>query len=95
VARAGRDPHGHTPDRASVYSLQRPSARPPGARTRFVFAVKGSRFITHMKRLAGVETALANFFASGVLRLEPLRTSWPAFGRAAARGSAGARGPQL
>ena len=48
-----------------------------------------------MKRLAGVETALANFFASGVLRLEPLRTSWPAFGRAAARGSAGARGPQL
>jgi uncharacterized protein YecE (DUF72 family) len=56
----------------SFYSLQRPehyaawrSDTPPG----FVFAVKGSRFITHMKRLAGVESALANFFASGVLRL--------------------------
>jgi uncharacterized protein YecE (DUF72 family) len=35
----------------------------------FVFAVKGSRFITHMKRLAGVEDALANFFASGILAL--------------------------
>ena len=32
-------------------------------------AVKGGRYITHMKRLAGVETALANFFASGVLAL--------------------------
>ena len=31
----------------------------------FVFAVKGSRYITHMLRLRGVETALANFFASG------------------------------
>jgi hypothetical protein len=31
--------------------------------------VKGSRFITHMKKLRDVETALANFFASGVLRL--------------------------
>jgi uncharacterized protein YecE (DUF72 family) len=36
----------------------------------FVFAVKGSRFITHLMRLRDVETALANFFASGVLRLE-------------------------
>jgi uncharacterized protein YecE (DUF72 family) len=35
----------------------------------FVFAVKGSRFITHMLRLKGVERALANFFASGVLCL--------------------------
>ena len=56
----------------SFYSLQRPSSyrkwydeTPPG----FVFAVKGSRFITHMKKLRDVETALANFFASGVLRL--------------------------
>lgn len=56
----------------SFYSLQRPSsyrrwyeATPDG----FVFAVKGSRFITHMKKLRDVETALANFFASGVLRL--------------------------
>jgi uncharacterized protein YecE (DUF72 family) len=36
-----------------------------------VFTVKGGRFITHLKRLVGVETALANFFASGVLALGP------------------------
>lgn len=35
----------------------------------FVFAVKGSRYITHMRRLRDVETPLANFFASGLLRL--------------------------
>ena len=39
----------------------------------FVFAVKGGRFITHMKKLRDVETALANFFASGVL---PSGGSW-------------------
>ena len=56
----------------SFYSLQRPESyrswyaqTPPG----FVFAVKGGRFITHMKKLAGVDTPLANFFASGVLAL--------------------------
>jgi uncharacterized protein YecE (DUF72 family) len=37
----------------------------------FVFAVKGSRYVTHMLRLSGVHTALANFFASGVLALGP------------------------
>lgn len=58
----------------SFYSLQRPSSY---VRWRdstpddFVFAVKGGRFITHMKRLAGVDDALANFFASGVLALGP------------------------
>ncbi|MBB5060204.1 uncharacterized protein YecE (DUF72 family) [Granulicella aggregans] len=58
----------------TFYSLQRPSSfeqwsseTPEG----FVFAVKGGRFITHMKKLTGVETALANFFASGVLALGP------------------------
>ena len=35
----------------------------------FLFAVKGPRFITHMKKLRGVETALANFFANGLLAL--------------------------
>src|SRR5581483_1127648 len=35
----------------------------------FVFAIKGSRFITHMLKLRGVKTALANFFSSGILRL--------------------------
>jgi uncharacterized protein YecE (DUF72 family) len=56
----------------SFYSLQRPTSyahwhdQTPAD---FVFAVKGGRFITHLKKLAGVETALANFFASGVLAL--------------------------
>ncbi|TAJ34274.1 DUF72 domain-containing protein [Bosea sp. (in: a-proteobacteria)] len=35
----------------------------------FVFAVKGPRFLTHILRLRGIETPLANFMASGVLRL--------------------------
>jgi uncharacterized protein YecE (DUF72 family) len=57
----------------SFYSLQRPeyyerwyAQVPP----QFVFAIKGSRYITHMLRLRNVETALANFFASGVLALD-------------------------
>ncbi|ONI67533.1 hypothetical protein BWI15_30925 [Kribbella sp. ALI-6-A] len=56
----------------SFYSLQRPSSyqrwydeTPRG----FVFAVKGPRFVTHMKKLDDVQTPLANFFASGVLAL--------------------------
>ncbi|UOX88020.1 DUF72 domain-containing protein [Amycolatopsis sp. FBCC-B4732] len=56
----------------SFYSLQRPERyrawfdeTPAG----FLFAVKGGRFITHMKQLRDVETALANFYASGVLAL--------------------------
>src|SRR5687768_292133 len=35
----------------------------------FIFAVKGGRFITHNLKLARAETALANFFASGILAL--------------------------
>lgn len=57
----------------SFYSLQRRSSYESWyARSRpgFVFSVKGSRFISHLKKLAGIETALANFFASGVLALE-------------------------
>jgi len=56
----------------TFYSLQRPAsfakwrAETPDD---FSFAVKGARFITHMKKLAGVEAPLANFFASGVLGL--------------------------
>jgi uncharacterized protein YecE (DUF72 family) len=56
----------------SFYSLQRPDsynawhrATPPG----FVFAVKGSRYVTHFLKLRNVERPLANFFASGVLAL--------------------------
>jgi uncharacterized protein YecE (DUF72 family) len=58
----------------SFYALQRPEsfhawvAETP---ERFVFSVKGGRFITHMKKLRDVETPLANFFASGVLALGP------------------------
>lgn len=58
----------------TFYSLQRPTSfeRWHDAVGRgFVFAVKGSRYVTHMLRLRGVETALANFFASGVLALGP------------------------
>lgn len=35
----------------------------------FVYALKGGRFITHNLKLRNVETALGNFFASGVLAL--------------------------
>jgi uncharacterized protein YecE (DUF72 family) len=56
----------------TFYSLQRPSSyalwyeqTPAG----FLFSLKGPRFITHIKRLKNIEIPLANFFASGVLRL--------------------------
>ncbi|MDP3893831.1 DUF72 domain-containing protein [Nocardioides sp.] len=56
----------------SFYSLQRPSTylrmveQTPDD---FPIAVKGGRYITHLKRLVDVDTPLANFFASGVLAL--------------------------
>ncbi len=56
----------------SFYALQRVTSyqawhaqTPPG----FVFSVKGPRFVTHLKKLAGVEAPVANFLASGVLAL--------------------------
>jgi len=56
----------------TFYSLTRPTAcaawRAQVPET-FVFAIKGSRYITHMLKLARFEPALANFFASGILRL--------------------------
>jgi uncharacterized protein YecE (DUF72 family) len=57
----------------SFYSLQRPSSYAAWREETpddFVFAVKGGRFITHMKRLVDVDLALANFFASGPLALD-------------------------
>jgi len=36
----------------------------------FVFAVNGSRYITHMLRLRNIEIPLANFFAQGLLGLD-------------------------
>jgi uncharacterized protein YecE (DUF72 family) len=57
----------------SFYSLQRPeyyeqwyADSPPG----FVYAVKGSRYITHLRRLKDIDKPLANFFASGILALK-------------------------
>jgi uncharacterized protein YecE (DUF72 family) len=69
----------------TFYSLQRPTSfgrwyeeTPPD----FCFAVKGSRFITHLKRLRDVEGPPANFFASGLLRLDhklgPILWQFPA-----------------
>ena len=56
----------------SFYSMQRPEsyqswydAVPEG----FVFAHKGNRYITHIRRLREPEKPLANVFASGVLLL--------------------------
>ena len=56
----------------TFYGMQRPDAfadwadRAPDG---FVFSVKAPRFITHIRRLREVETPLANFIASGLLRL--------------------------
>jgi uncharacterized protein YecE (DUF72 family) len=56
----------------TFYGMQRPDVfadwadRAPDG---FVFAVKAPRFITHIRRLREVETPLANFVASGLLRL--------------------------
>jgi uncharacterized protein YecE (DUF72 family) len=57
----------------SFYSLQRPEYYAQWfdeTPLDFEFAVKGPRFITHMKRLKDVRTPLANFFASGVFNLQ-------------------------
>jgi uncharacterized protein YecE (DUF72 family) len=56
----------------SFYSLQRPEsyqAWHDETPEDFVFAVKGSRYITHMLRLKDVRTPLANFLASGIFAL--------------------------
>ena len=72
----------------SFYSLQRPSsylrwrdATPDG----FVFAVKGSRFITHMKKLGGVDRRWRTFSRPACCRWGPnwvrfcgsCRRCWP------------------
>jgi uncharacterized protein YecE (DUF72 family) len=58
----------------TFYGLQRPASfarwdeeTPAG----FVFAVKAPRFITHIRRLVEPAVPLANFLASGLLRLGP------------------------
>jgi uncharacterized protein YecE (DUF72 family) len=58
---------------ATFYRLESPGAfhawAAAAATRSFVLSVKGNRFITHDKKLAGVDIALANFYASGVLAL--------------------------
>ena len=56
----------------TFYSLQRPNSferwrnETPAD---FVFSIKASRLITHIRRLRDIEAPLANFFASGLLGL--------------------------
>lgn len=56
----------------TFYALQRPEsfqAWHDQTPEDFVFAVKGNRYITHVTRLSDPKVPLANFLASGVLRL--------------------------
>ncbi len=56
----------------SFYSLQSPTswlAWYAATPADFVFAVKGPRFVTHIRRLREIDAPMANFFASGVLAL--------------------------
>ncbi|MGC1299128.1 MAG: DUF72 domain-containing protein [Alloacidobacterium sp.] len=56
----------------TFYSLQRPTSFEKWAKEApedFVFSVKATRHITHVQRLRDVEIPLANFFASGILKL--------------------------
>lgn len=56
----------------TFYSLQRAESFVAWARETpddFVFSLKGSRYITHMRKLREVQVPLANFFASGMLGL--------------------------
>lgn len=56
----------------TFYSTQRPSSFQSWHRETpddFVFAIKGSQFITHIRKLENVEGALANFLAQGMLCL--------------------------
>ena len=58
----------------TFYSLQHHTSFQQWARETpdgFVFAIKGSRFITHMKKLRGIDQAFRNLLASGLLALGP------------------------
>jgi uncharacterized protein YecE (DUF72 family) len=60
----------------TFYSLKNPAVFSRWAsevpKRDFVFAIKGSRFITHNLKLRNAEPAMANFMASGVLALGKL-----------------------
>jgi uncharacterized protein YecE (DUF72 family) len=56
----------------TFYGMQRPQAFESWAAqvpAEFVFAIKAPRYITHILRLRDARVALANFIASGLLRL--------------------------
>ena len=56
----------------TFYSTQRPTSFQTWHKETpddFIFAIKGSQFITHIRKLENVETALANFLAQGMLCL--------------------------
>jgi uncharacterized protein YecE (DUF72 family) len=58
----------------TFYGTQRPESYAHWAEETpegFVFALKGPRYITHILRLQEIEVPLANFLASGPLRLGP------------------------
>lgn len=58
----------------TFYSLQHHTSFQQWAREtpdNFLFSLKGSRFITHMKKLRGIDQAFANLLASGLLALGP------------------------
>lgn len=68
----------------SFYSLQRPGSFERWREETpedFVFSVKGSRYITHLRRLKEVKQPLANFFAQGLLefgeKLGPILWQFP------------------
>jgi len=57
----------------SFYSLQRPESYArwfDSTPDDFVFSMKAPRYITQIRRLRDVDTPIANFFASGVFRLQ-------------------------
>lgn len=56
----------------TFYSMQKPKSYLDWSNETpddFVFAVKGTQFITHVRKLENVVTPLANFLAQGLLRL--------------------------
>ena len=58
----------------TFYSLQKPQSFEKWAGETpedFVFSVKAPRYITHIQRLKEVEAPVANFLASGLLKLGP------------------------
>ena len=58
----------------TFYSLQKPNSFEKWADAtpeNFVFSVKAPRYITHIQRLKEAKAPLANFLASGILKLGP------------------------